>query len=48
VEHNTLSPSSTTFQEKTHVYLLKAKGEVFNKFKAYKAIVENQTGMKIK
>jgi transposase InsO family protein len=26
---------------------LKAKGEVF-KFKAYKALVENQTGMKIK
>jgi hypothetical protein len=27
---------------------LKAKGEVFDKFKAYKALVENQTGMKIK
>jgi hypothetical protein len=26
---------------------LKAKGEVFDKFKAYKALVENQTGMKI-
>jgi len=36
------------FSRKTHVYLLKAKGEVFNKFKAYKALVENQTGMKIK
>jgi len=36
------------FLRKTHVYLLKAKGEVFEKFKAYKALVENQTGMKIK
>ncbi len=36
------------FLKKTHVYLLKVKGEVFNKFKAYKALVENQTGMKIK
>jgi hypothetical protein len=36
------------FSRKTHVYLLKAKGEVFDKFKEYKALVENQTGMKIK
>ncbi len=36
------------FSRKTHVYLLKAKGEVFDKFKAYKALVENQNGMKIK
>jgi hypothetical protein len=36
------------FSSKTHVYLLKGKGEVFEKFKAYKALVENQTGMKIK
>jgi hypothetical protein len=36
------------FLKKTHVYLLKAKGEVFDKFKAYKALVENQTDMKIK
>ncbi len=35
------------FSRKTHVYLLKVKGEVFDKFKAYKALVENQTGMKI-
>jgi transposase InsO family protein len=27
---------------------LKGKGEVFDKFKAYKALVENQTGMNIK
>jgi transposase InsO family protein len=27
---------------------LRAKGEVFDKFKEYKALVENQTGMKIK
>jgi hypothetical protein len=36
------------FSRKNHVYLLKTKGEVFNKFKAYKALVENQTSMKIK
>jgi len=36
------------FLRKTHGYLLKAKGEVFDKFKAYKALVENQTDMKIK
>jgi transposase InsO family protein len=36
------------FLRKTHVYLLKAKGEVFDKFKAYKALLENQTSMKIK
>jgi hypothetical protein len=36
------------FSKKTHVYLLRAKGEVFDKFKEYKALVENQTGMKIK
>ncbi len=36
------------FSRKTHVYLLKAKGEVFDTFKAYKALVENQTIMKIK
>jgi hypothetical protein len=27
------------FSRKTHVYLLKVKGEVFDKFKAYKALV---------
>jgi hypothetical protein len=32
------------FSRKTHVYLLEVKGEVFHKFKAYKALVENQTG----
>jgi hypothetical protein len=36
------------FSRKTHVYLLNVKGEVFDKFKAYKALVENQIGMKIK
>ncbi len=36
------------FSKKTHVYILKAKGKVFDKFKAYKALVENQTNMKIK
>jgi transposase InsO family protein len=36
------------FSRKINVYLLKAKGEVFDKFKAYKALVENQISMKIK
>jgi transposase InsO family protein len=36
------------FSRKTHVYLLRAKGEVFDKFKKYKALVENQTSKKIK
>jgi len=48
VEHDTLSPSSMTFQKKTYVYFLKTKGEVFDKFKAYKALVNNETNMKIK
>jgi len=30
------------FSRKTHVYLLKAKGEAFEKFKQYKALVENE------
>jgi hypothetical protein len=34
------------FLRKNHVYLLKGKGAVFEKIKAYK--VETQTGMKIK
>jgi hypothetical protein len=36
------------FLRKTHVYLLKTKGKVFDKFKAYKVLVENQTNMKNK
>jgi hypothetical protein len=36
------------FLRKNHVYLLKAKGKVFDKFKAYKALVDNQIDMKIK
>jgi hypothetical protein len=36
------------FSRKTHVYLLQAKGEVFEKFKQYKALVENEIGHKIK
>ncbi len=36
------------FSRKTHVYLLKAKREVFEKFKQYKALVENKIGHKIK
>jgi transposase InsO family protein len=36
------------FSRKTHVYLLKAKGKAFEKFKQYKALVENKIGHKIK
>jgi hypothetical protein len=35
------------FSRKTHVYLLKRKEEMFDKFKAYKALLHNQTCMKI-
>jgi hypothetical protein len=31
----------------THVYMLKTKGEVFDKFKKYKVLMENETNMKI-
>jgi hypothetical protein len=36
------------FSRKTHVYLLKTKGEAFERFKQYKALVENKIGHKIK
>ena len=36
------------FSRNTRFYFLKKKSEVFNKFKEYKALVENQTGKKIK
>jgi hypothetical protein len=36
------------FSRKTHVYFLKAKGEAFEKFKQYKALVENEIDHKIK
>jgi hypothetical protein len=36
------------FSKKNHVYLLEAKEEAFDKFKAYKALVKIQIGMKIK
>jgi hypothetical protein len=36
------------FSKKTHVYFLKAKREAFEKFKQYKALVENEIGHKIK
>jgi hypothetical protein len=32
----------------THVYMLKAKGEVFDKFKTYEVLMENEINMKIK
>jgi hypothetical protein len=36
------------FSRKIHVYLLKSKGKVFEKFKQYKALVDNEIGHKIK
>jgi transposase InsO family protein len=36
------------FSKKTYVYFLKTEGEVFDKFKAYKALMNNETNMKIK
>jgi hypothetical protein len=36
------------FSRKTHVYFLKAKGKAFEKFKKYKALVENEIRHKIK
>ena len=36
------------FCRNTRLYFLKNKLEVFSKFKEYKALVENQTGKKIK
>jgi hypothetical protein len=36
------------FSRKIHVYLLKVKGEAFEKFKQYKALLENKIGHKIK
>jgi hypothetical protein len=36
------------FSRNTWLYFLKKKSEVFNKFKEFKALVENQTGKRIK
>jgi hypothetical protein len=36
------------YLHKTWIYLLKAKNEVFGKFKEFKAVVENLTKRKIK
>jgi len=36
------------FSRKIHVYFLKAKGQAFEKFKQYKALVENEISHKIK
>ena len=36
------------FSRNTRLYFLKKKLEVFRRFKEYKALVENQTGKKIK
>jgi transposase InsO family protein len=36
------------FSRKTWIYFLKNKGEVFARFKEFKAPMDNQTGKKIK
>jgi 5'-3' exoribonuclease 2 len=36
------------FSRKTWIYFLRKKSEVFNKFKEFKALVENKTDKKIK
>ena len=36
------------FSRNTWIYLLKIKDEVFNKFKEFKALIENHTEKKIK
>ena len=36
------------FSRKTWIYFLKGKNELFNKFKEFKALVENQNERKIK
>ena len=36
------------FSRKTWIYFLKNKDEVFNKFKEFKALIENHTEKKIK
>ena len=36
------------FSRKTFIYFLRKKSEVFNRFKEFKALVENQTEKKIK
>ncbi len=36
------------FSRKIHVYFLKAKGEMFEKFKQYEVLVDNKIGHKIK
>jgi transposase InsO family protein len=33
---------------KTHIYFLKTEREVFKRFQEFKALVENQTGRKMK
>ena len=36
------------FSRKTWIYFMKNKDEVFNKFKEFKALIENHTKKKIK
>ncbi len=36
------------FSKNNYVYFLKTKGKVFDKFKAYKALMNNETNVKIK
>jgi transposase InsO family protein len=36
------------YSRKTWIYFMKTKDEVFSRFQGFKALVENQTGRKIK
>jgi hypothetical protein len=36
------------FSRKSWIFFMKTKGQVFNQFQEFKALVENQTGKKIK
>jgi transposase InsO family protein len=36
------------FSRKSWIFFMKTKGQVFNRFQEFKALVENQTGKKIK
>jgi len=48
VHSDLCGPMPDDFSRKIFVYLLTNKSEVFNKFKSFKALVENQTGYRIK
>ena len=36
------------YSKKTWIYFMKAKSEIFERFREFKTVVENQTGKKIR